>query len=337
VTAARARVLHARLQTHSSAYVAEASLSEIQSALAELESTNDDVALAEAYQTLAYLLFFEGRNGESRDAASRSVDHAQRAGDVQLEVRALETLGSAYSWSRTPWDEVERFTRGLLEDERLGPRAHARALAGLGRCVGMRREFAEARSIFLEARRLLEELGLTLIIGAHAMTEAYIEWQAGDWEAMERDARDSWDRLGELGEAAYRSTSGVILAEALVRLDRIEEARAMLDEAEALGSADDYVTVYLGSGVRGLLASRAGEHEPAIELVRRAVEVTDATDAPDHQIAARVYAAEAYAGAGMTDDAERSVAEAVELAERKGSLALADVARAVLADRLPQQ
>ena len=70
----------------------------------------------------------------------------------------------------------------------------------------------------------------------------------------------SWDALGELGERGFRSTLGALLALALLELGRREEAEAILDEADALGSEDDWLTDAFVAVVAG--ASRVARRPP---------------------------------------------------------------------------
>jgi tetratricopeptide (TPR) repeat protein len=315
---------------HSSSTSYSESLAELDRAVAVLDADGDDAALAEAHHARSTILFFAGRTNDAKVAAKRAVEYARRAENLHLEVLAAEAFGAAIAWSDTPWAEVDRYTRSKLADTRLGPRAHARALRGIALGLWARERFAEARRVFADAHSRLEALGLRLHAAAHPTAVAHMEWAAGDIEAMEYNARDSWVRLGELGEAGYRATAGVMLAEALVRLGHTREAETILSEAEQLASPDDYATAHAALAVRALLAASAGSHEEAIDLAEQSLSVVNRTDATEHQIAAQIRAAEVFVAAGRNNEAGALIAQATERANRKGNTALAARARRVL-------
>jgi class 3 adenylate cyclase len=325
---ARARAQHARVRAHAASVPFEESFADVERALAELGESTDDVALAEINVARAQILYYAGQNVAAREAAALAFGHARRTGDGALEGLAAEIYATAMNWSDTPWEQVERFLSDRLEEQRVGPRTRARTLSGLARCAWARGDFERGRALLAESHRGLLELGQHLTEAAHWMVDADLERTAEDWPAMERAARIGWDRLGAFGEAGFRSTAGVLLAEALVRLGRPEEGEAVLAEAEALTSPDDYVSVYLALGVRALRASRRGEHETAVSLARRMLEVADRSDADDHRVSAAVTAAEVLTAAGRGGEAEELAADVLPLAERKGSITLAARLRA---------
>jgi ATP/maltotriose-dependent transcriptional regulator MalT len=331
IVAARARALCARVRAHAFSVPFEESFVDVERALTELGDSADDVALAEVNVARAQILYYAGRNVAAREAAALAFGHARRSGDGALEGLAAETYATAMNWSDTPWEEVEQFLSERLEEQRVGPRTRARTLSGVARCAWARGEFEQSRALLAESHRGLVELGQRLTEAAHWMVDADLERTAEDWQAMERAARTGWDRLGELGEAGFRSTAGMLLAEALVRLGRLEEGEAVLVEAEELTSPDDYVSVYLAIGVRALLASRRGDHEAAVALARRSLEVADGFDAVDHRVSAAVTTAEVLSAAGLGDEAEELAARVLPLAERKGSLTLGARLRAAAA------
>ncbi|HET8527784.1 MAG TPA: adenylate/guanylate cyclase domain-containing protein [Gaiellaceae bacterium] len=329
--AARARAQTARVRAHGMSVPFEESYAEVERALVELGESTDDVALADVHLARAQILYYAGHNVAGREAAALAYGYARRSGDGVVEGLAAESYVTAMTWSDTPWEEVERFLRERLEEQRFGPRTAGRIFGGLSRCAWARGDFAEARELLAESHRRLVDLGQHMLEAAHWMVDADLERTAEDWGAMERAARIGWDRLGALGEAGFRSTAGMLLAEALVRLGRPDEAAAVLHEAETLTSPDDYVSVYLALGVRALLAGRRGDHEAAAPLARQSVDVADASDAVDHRLSAAVTAAEVLCAAGLGGEAEQLAARVLPLAERKGSLTLAARLRAAAA------
>jgi class 3 adenylate cyclase/tetratricopeptide (TPR) repeat protein len=327
-TAARAGVARINVISHSltTSYSFEPMLRELDELLPAL--ADDDTGLAEAELTRALLLFYAGRNDDARDAAQRAYERAGRIRDVRLIGLASAVLGTALSWSDTPWDEVERFTRERIEED-VGPRSQV--MVQLGRCLWMRGDFAGGRALLHDAHGRYEDLGQRMFAASHWMTVAHLEWAVGDWEAYERSSRACWDELGALGEEGYRSTAGAQLADALIQLGRVEEAERILDETEAITSPDDYVTRWAALAGRARIAALRGDAAAAATFIEASLAAADTGDSSVHSASARIVAAEACRDLGQYERAQHLVEDAVSLAEKKNSIAIAARARAVLA------
>jgi class 3 adenylate cyclase/tetratricopeptide (TPR) repeat protein len=306
-------------------------LVELEEAIAQLEAAGDAEGVAQGLIALAFHLQWSGDTEQAGAVAMRARDQARQAGDLRLEMAATEAVGQTIVWTSTPWPEIEAFAREWVEDERQSRRVRGRAHMLVGRCKAARGDWEQAAADFARSREIFEEIGQSLLRGAFEMHAAHTEWLHADFAAMEERARECWDRLGAIGERGYRSTGGAMLAEALVRLGRVEEAAAILEEAEVLGGPDDYITLEYCLGVRGLVAAAHGEEERAVELLREAVEIADGTGDLENAARMRVVLAERLRAAGRPDDAETVVAEVVALADRKQNRALAARAQAVLA------
>ena len=65
---------------------------------------------------------------------------------------------------------------------------------------------------------------------------------AGDLAAAERELRDGYDLLDEVGEKYLRSTLAGLLGQTLYELGRYDEVEALASEARELATADDVDT-----------------------------------------------------------------------------------------------
>jgi len=162
------------------------------------------------------------------------------------------------------------------------------------------------------------------------MEVGYMELNARDLEAAERELRTGWEELGELGEEGIRSTMGALLAEALVRQGRLDEAEAIAREAARAGVEDDFVTVAQVSVVRGYVASRRGDHEQAIVFARRALALVEDSEYVPLHAAFRIGLAEVLLAAGRGAEAASLLREAIAIAERKEDLVAASRAGELL-------
>jgi len=333
VTSGRARFLAAVITPVALGTGFNASLAEARAAIVELEPIGDRVVLAEAHVELAQILFWCGRVAEQQAAAERGRAYAQSAGDLHQEAWAVGMLLTAAKWGPMHWEEVGRFARAALADsKRLGPRVEVGALHQLAMFAEAEGRFDEARELF---HRLLEryaELGLEIVRLSDSMDVGHLELLAREPEAAEQALREGWVGLGELGEHGYRSTVAATLGWALVEQDRLDEAEQIVSEAEEIGSSDDFPTAMYVLTTRARIASRRGEHERAVALASEAVAVVDAAEYVALHIEARLALGLVLIRAGRPAEARAPLLDALERAERKGALVLADRARALLAE-----
>jgi class 3 adenylate cyclase/tetratricopeptide (TPR) repeat protein len=300
----------------------------IRALLEELESDGaDDRTLAEGHIAHAQLLFWLGRTTEMSEAARHAHEYAIRAGDAMLESEALAKLGAGLSYSAALWTELEAHaSAALAQVDRLG-RGILRAQLGLASAAAAQGRFEEARRLHAVHRAELAEQGLSFGVVSSAQHRVLCELLARDFDRAEAEGREGWDGLGRVGERGYRSTVGALLGEALVELGRVDEAIAIVDEAAGLSTEDDWLTVAHCDWVRALAASVSGDHDRAVPLARRAVEVADQREYVFTRTHYWVGLARVLVAAGRVDEARAAIAEAKRLAALKGTLAYDEVLR----------
>ena len=123
---------------------------------------------------------------------------------------------------------------------------------------------------------------------------------------------------------AVAGAIGGVLGEMLARLGRLDEAEAILDDAIALSTPDDWVTVEAVMMGRAFVASGRGDHDLACELAREAMELVDSLEYVTLQQDARMSRADILLAAGRRDEARTALAWAREAAARKGSTVLVE-------------
>jgi class 3 adenylate cyclase/tetratricopeptide (TPR) repeat protein len=308
----------------------------VRRAVAELEQGSPKAAtLAQGYRTLASILMWRGKNAEQVEAAERAIVHAQRPA----------------TWRSKPRRTAKR-ERAAFTAPRAGPTSRSTPGRSLRRRSGLDRRCAVLCSA-LQARP--RRRGASRRRGRIQRTFAVISRSAATrlgssrpaWEQQnassspgistraEEAARATWEGLGAIGERGFRSTVGGHLAQALVGLGRIEDAVAILDESEALGSEDDWVTVALVRYGRALIASASGEHDSAVALARGAVSVADERETLNFRAQLWLGLGRILLAADRRDEAREAIVEALRLAELKGSTVFVDEARALLAELAP--
>jgi class 3 adenylate cyclase/tetratricopeptide (TPR) repeat protein len=293
----------------------------------------DDRTLAEGHLAYGQLLFWNGRTGELVEVGRRAQAHARRAGDPLLEADAMTKIGIGMFYGTATWVEAEQQAReGLEAVERLG-QAMLGARQGLAGAAAAQGRFEEARELYREHRAILEERGLSLQLASYGQNPAFAEILARNFEEAESHARRAWDNLGRLGERGYRSTTGAILAETLVEQGRLDEARAILEETDAITAEDDWLTIAHANWGRALIALRSGDHDRAVEHARRSTEVADSREYFNLRTYYWIGLGRVLVETGRDDEARDALAEAQRLANIKQSVLDQDRIRE-LVDRL---
>ena len=331
-SAARARAFRAFYWGHAGTRPIRELHEEMDELAATLVGTGDDENLARVLITRGWLRFWQGEAAGGYEDGAEAIEHAKRAGAAGLEAEAAGLIASALKWGPAPWSELVTFVDermamgpagfgGRLGSSLLDHRAAAEAAVG---------RFDWARTQFSDYAQSLRDRGMVFFLHTLAMATSTVELRARDYEAAERILRPSWDGLAAAGEAGYRTTIGALLAEALIKQGRLDEAREIIDECTALVSDDDAAGLTSIHAVRALLASREARHDEAIAEGRTAVATGDATDYIEQRVEARLALGEALLRAGQREEAEVVLDVAIAEAETKGSLVLADAARTLL-------
>ena len=272
----------------------------------DLEGTDDANALARAWRLLTLAYGVSGRYGEAGDANEKAIDYARRAGDRVIEARLHASSAMVAFYGPTPVSDAIAVCEGLL---RLGDgdrRAQATTLAALAHLRAMVGDFERAREDYRVGRATLEELGLLFDAHTISIDSGPVELLAGDPSAAEVELRKDYQALDAMGERNYISTIAGLLAEALYRQGRFEEAGTYASVCEDVAAASDVYSQYLWRGIRGKLLARDGSHDEGIELARSGVVETRASDDIEGQGNALVFLAEAQAAAGRVEDAAES-------------------------------
>jgi class 3 adenylate cyclase/tetratricopeptide (TPR) repeat protein len=303
----------------------------IRSSIAELERAGDEAGLARAWLTLAGVRVVDARWGVAAEAVELVIEHARRAGDRILEIRAGPNLALCAELGPTPVPEAIRLCEDVIG--RLGGdrKAEAVTLRSLAHLHAMRGEFETAREEYRRSRAMLEELGWRFHAALTSITSGLIEMLAGDPLAAEAELRGDYATLEELGDRNYISTVAAYLAEALYRQGRDGEADAMASFGAEVAAPDDVATQIALRRVRGRLLARAGRAGEAESLCREAVEMSRTEDDPADQAATLTALADVLRASARDVEAAATETAALALYEAKGDIVSAAAARRSLA------
>jgi class 3 adenylate cyclase/tetratricopeptide (TPR) repeat protein len=281
-----------------------------------LEEREAHAELAKAWRMVAWIHAPVCRWEAAAEAQQRALGHARLAGQRQLEAR----LSSAYSYSLcdgpTPVGEaIAKCEEMISRIEH--KQSEAIVLGSLATLLALDGRFDEARSTYVRARSLLEDLGALVFAASTSLTSGRVEFLAGDPKAAERELRSDYERLEAMGEVFFRTSVAAMLAHALQAQGRIAEAEELALEAEALAAQDDIDVLTLCRSVQGKIAAERGAFEDAVRLATEAVALLPEVEAPLMRVDALLDLAEVLAAMGNHAAARDALDEARELAERK--------------------
>jgi hypothetical protein len=188
-------------------------------------------------------------------------------------------------------------------------------------------DFGRARDDYRRGRAILDELGLRLDAALISIDSGPVELLAGDPVAAEAELRKDYVELDAMGERNYISTIAGLLAEALYRQGRYDEAATYAELCEGIAASSDVLSQYLWRGVRGKLVARGGAQTEGIDLARSGVAESEKSDDIEGQGNALIFLAEAQKAAGLSDDAAASAQAARTAFEAKGNVVSAARAR----------
>jgi class 3 adenylate cyclase/tetratricopeptide (TPR) repeat protein len=299
----------------------------VREAISTFEAIGDDYGLAKAWSLLGFANNVSARFADAEKAWARAAAHAHRAGERRDELDAF-TWGLIASWLGPTPVEAGLARTGRLLGQAKGDRKgmsgvlimRALLTANLG-------QFDEARGMIAQAWSLCQDVGLTLWeAGPVTQAAGIVELLAGDAVAAETVLQAGANKLREMGEAGWLSTALAWLAEAAYVQGRADQAYQHSEESEHLAGGGDVLSRVLWRSVRARVLADSGQTAEAERLSRAAVTLADHTDSLALQADARLGLAHVLRLLGRSGPAELTLAEAIDLYQRKG--AVAAIARA---------
>src|SRR5262249_50824926 len=245
-----------------------------------------------------------------------ALEYAQRVGERSLALYA-------------PHAAVEHFTRALEAAKQLGRPAEAALYRGRGKAYETLGDFERAKQDYtqaLEAARVAND-GVAEWQG---LIDLGFLWVARDYQCAGDYFRQALERAEALGDAKLRASSLNRRANWLVNTGRaaegIEMHREALDifeaEGDELGTAQTLDLLGMASGIYGDLMAVTRYCDRAITLLRTLGDTATLISSLTTRTAygSPHLTEPTYSPLRTSDDCERDIAEATQLAQKIGSL-----------------
>jgi tetratricopeptide (TPR) repeat protein len=292
---------------------------------AELE---DEQGLARAWQLMAEAFWVRCQVEASEAAQLRAIEHARLAGDRREEAQNWGILAGSAIYGPLAVDDGIRRCEEVLARFGDDPSVRARTTRALACLSAMRGEFGRARELIRAARAMFVDLGQAYALASSAESSGLVEMLAGDLAAAELELRRGVELLERMGERAYLSTLGAMLADVLELVDNDDEAGSFTRISEEASDPDDIDSQARWRTVKAKLLAKQGRHEGALALAREAVRLAAPTDVLNLHGHCYLALGAVLQASGRQTESREVFAEAARAFDRKGNLAAAAQARA---------
>ena len=299
-------------------------------ALGVFEELGDAAGQGRCWHLLGWYKVWAARPDEAADAFERSAAWAREAGDFRTENLALSSIPFNLMFGPASPEETISRCDELMKDFSERPGLRADALRARGSALGMLGLHSEARRSIAEGRSALQELGQKLGLAATSMIAGTVELWAGHPGAAEEVLREGFEALQAMGETGYFSGVAALLAEAVYRQGRLDEAFELTVISERAAAPDDVDSQGQLRATRAKVLATRGDFEQATSLAEEALELGECYETPMQTGELLLSAADVWRLSGARDKSEDALRRALSCFERKGDLVLAAEARSLL-------
>jgi DNA-binding SARP family transcriptional activator/tetratricopeptide (TPR) repeat protein len=285
-------------------------------AIAALTPMRDHYGLTTAWGIVAEAAEVDGDLFRSGVAYRHARYHARRSPMSFNGGQMAWGLASVCLLGPTPIREAIRRCRELVEWRGIHIPG---VLITLAEAHGLDGDFRQARAVVDQGAEIFREWGHRRAPIYVAHTRGRIELLAGDPVAAERYARSGLEVGASVGGDETDVDNALVLARALCQQRRFDEADHVIATYSGATSAHDVGRAAAWNGLRAQIRTHAQQWADAVDLARRAVAAADRTDLYTLRADLRLPLAAALRGCGDGANADRTLAEAVQLFEAKGN------------------
>jgi tetratricopeptide (TPR) repeat protein len=310
----------------------DAVLATIASSIEIFETLHDDAGLARALSLAGIVRLWAGQSTLAIEELEQAARFAHDAGDRQQERHSLQFACTAALAGPMPVEQAIEYVQDVRRRMKGAGRAEVGGQRVLAHLEAMRGRLDTARELLAASRALAEELGLEVLLAASVQrTAGEVELLAGNAAAAEAVLRTACDSLERRGDWGHYTSLAPLLAEALRRQGRAEEAAEPLEKSARTALADDVEAQTSLLRVRARILADRGELDEAERVARAGIEALARTDYIDPHASALDDLGAILASKGELEEARAALEKALALHEQKGNLVLAARTRERLA------
>jgi predicted ATPase/class 3 adenylate cyclase len=291
----------------------------------------DARGLCKLWRLQALVHWLQGQCAAAEAAWEQAAEQARKAGDDRARAEILSWVASSAFIGPTPAGEGIRRCEAIRDQVHGDRRAAAATLYPLAGLYAMTGRFDTARELLQLAYRTLEDLGYVTLSSSFTQFEGYVEILAGDLTRAEQRLALGLERLEEMGEKAFVSSSAALLAEVLYRQGRQEDAARFVDRSKETAAPDDLAAQITWRMVQAKILTTTGHLEDAETLARHAVALAAETDWSTYHAAACAALGEVLRECGRLKEAETVIGEALRLYGAKENVVAVKEVQALLA------
>jgi tetratricopeptide (TPR) repeat protein len=283
-----------------------------------LEDEQANYELATAWRLITTLHGISGRYRLASDACDKTLAYARLAANDRLIARVALNVALNCLLGPTPVAEgiaqCERLIAEGLSDRRI----EAIVMCKLAQLRAMKGDLDVARKLYVTGRAVLRDIGRTPTSAGSVIELLQVELHGGDLALAEREAREDYEFLKQIGETYNLSTAAALLARVVREQGRDDDALAFSEVAENEAAPHDFESQALWRSVRAPILARRGNLAEAEDLARAAVSVVREAEAPHLIAEVLVEFASVLQLVGKIDMARTNALEAIELFKSKG-------------------
>lgn len=304
-------------------------------AIPVLEGLGDDRSLSRAWLLVGYVRGgIHGNHAAWEEAEEQALRYYRRTGFPPAT--CFGQIAAAVYWGPTAVAVGIDRCVAMLADDTIGLSGRAAVSSFLGGLHAQTGAFDKARDLLADAERSYRDLGAN----SSAMTtcgtvRADIELWAGELHAAETMLREQCAHFERIHDRSHLAVRAAKLAETLYRRAEFAEAEHWVGVSRSNAATDDQSAQLVLGSVEAKLLGRQGASRLARELAEATVRIADATDGLNQIAAVKLALSEVLQMAGLMDEAEQALYEAVALYERKGNVVAAASTSALLPLAVP--
>jgi class 3 adenylate cyclase/tetratricopeptide (TPR) repeat protein len=281
------------------------------------ERVGDEAGVMLAHRGIGLSRWALGRTSAMIPAFEAQLESARRLGYGRFEEEARSFLATARVFGSTPVREAIAYCERQLTEmtDRI---FEVNIMRRLARAHAMDGKIDGARELLTKIRDFFSQVGLDAPAAAGRMTEAQVEWYAGEFEQAEELARAGLRALEELGDRGYARTTALYLAEYLEANGKVEEADVVLRRARELTNAAEAADAVGLDAVEARIFARRGKLARAEQLARAAWDAAGSIEIYEANLRAASALSFVFEAAGRPQEARAALKDALEIAEKKG-------------------